>query len=300
MREANSLLRDKLKSYPLYFLPHHLISRIVFKLTRLKIPLKNPAIRWFIRAFNVDMQDAAIQDITRFPDFNAFFTRELRAGARPVCTEIESLASPVDATVSQAGEIEEGRIFQAKGLDYGLTELLGGDEEISRHFINGRFVTLYLSPRDYHRIHMPVSARLISQIYIPGRLYSVAPHTVNSIPRLFARNERLIACFDSAFGPLAMVLVGAINVAAIETVWSGLATPPPKKEIQKIGYKDDEPVTLSKGEEMGRFNMGSTVIVLFNDTVQWKDQLACGVKVKMGEKIGSAKTMADPIISKPA
>ena len=280
---------DRLKSYPLYFVPHHAISRLVFWLTRLRIPLKNLVIRSFIRLFNVDMSDALQQDIKQFEHFNAFFTRELQADARPLCAEKRTIACPVDGKVSQAGRINDGNLFQAKGWNYSLLELLGGDKTLTGELANGYFATLYLSPRDYHRIHMPVSAVLTKQIHVPGRLFSVAPHTVNTIPRLFARNERVIAAFTSEHGPMVMVLVGAINVAAIETVWHGLVTPPAGKEISLWNYDSETAVRLKKGDEMGRFNMGSTVILLFNSSIQWNHNLQNGLQLKMGEKIGSIR-----------
>lgn len=279
-------LSDRLKAYPLYVLPHHFISRIVFKLTRIKSDLKNPVIRWFIKTFNVDMQDSIEQDITRFENFNAFFTRALKDGARAIDQDQQSICSPVDGTVSQAGPIENGRIFQAKGHNYSLNELLGNNPELCKPFENGQFATIYLSPRDYHRIHMPVDGSLKAQVHIPGRLFSVAPHTVNTVPSIFARNERVAAFFETEFGPCAMVLVGAINVAAIETVWHGLITPPAGKQLSEILYNDKPPKSLEKGAEMGRFNMGSTVILLFGKQIKWNDSLNHGQTLRMGEKIG--------------
>lgn len=286
MQNNSSGLSDKLKAYPLYALPHHLISRIVFKLTRIKSDLKNPVIRWFIKTFNVDMQDSIEQDITRFENFNAFFTRALKDGARPIDQDSHSICSPVDGTVSQGGAIENGRIFQAKGHDYSLNELLGNNPELCKPFENGQFVTIYLSPRDYHRIHMPVNGTLTAQVHVPGRLFSVAPHTVNTVPGIFARNERVSAFFDTELGPCAMVLVGAINVAAIETVWHGLVTPPAGKQASEILYNNEQRKSLDKGAEMGRFNMGSTVILLFGNQINWNKDLSNGKTLLMGEKIG--------------
>jgi phosphatidylserine decarboxylase len=278
---------DRLKAWPLYVLPHHWISRVVFRLTRLRTPLKNPAMRAFVRAFDVDMRDAAEPDLRQYPHFNAFFTRALKPGARPLPEDPLAIASPVDGTVSQVGDIRNGRIFQAKNHDYSLLALLGGKAEYAEAFDGGKFATLYLSPRDYHRIHMPVDARLTAQIYVPGRLFSVVPHTVNTVPGLFARNERVVAIFDSACGPMAMILVGAINVAAIETVWSGLVTPPPRKGIKDITFVKDTAPDLARGDEMGRFNMGSTVIVLFGNNVAWLPELQTGAKIRMGQAIAS-------------
>ena len=275
---------DFLKAWSLYFLPHHAVSRIVFWLTRLKTPMKDPVIRWFIKAFDVEMQDAVEQDVSRFEHFNAFFTRALKSEARPVCNDPNAVVSPVDGTVSQAGPIENGRVFQAKGRDYSLLELLGGDEARAAPFMNGSFTTIYLSPRDYHRIHMPLAGTLQAETHVPGRLFSVAPHTVNNVPRLFARNERVVAFYDSEAGPLAMAFVGAINVAAIETVASGLITPPAGKKISTREFGTDGP-TFARGAETARFNMGSTVILLSAQKLQWRDGFVTGEKVKMGEKI---------------
>ncbi len=286
MSQKSASFSDRIKSYPLYFLPHHAISRVVYKLTRLETQVAQPVIHWFIKQFDVDMSDAKTPDIKQFKSFNAFFTRSLKCDVRPIATKEGDVASPVDGRVSQAGNITTGRIFQAKGQDYSLEELLGGRSELTDKLQNGHFSTLYLSPSDYHRIHMPLAGTLISQIYIPGRLFSVAPHTVRTVPRLFARNERVVALFQTAQGPMAMVLVGAINVAAIETVWSGLVTPPKGKSIVSQTYLKEEQATLEAGDEMGRFNMGSTVILILGEEVRWIPELLEGKKIRMGEKIG--------------
>ena len=285
--QKEARFKDYLKSWPLYLVPHHLVSRLIFALTRIKTPLKNPVLRWFIRHFGVDMSEAVESNPTKFKSFNAFFTREIRPELRPIAMEREVIASPVDGAVSQAGLIDDGRIFQAKGHDYSALELLGGFPELAQEFTQGSFTTLYLSPRDYHRIHMPLDGTLREMVYVPGRLFSVAPHTVRTVPRLFARNERVAAIFDTEFGPMAMVLVGAINVAAIETVWAGLVTPPKGSRISRTHYGVDRPAPfLRKGEEMGRFNMGSTVILLFADRkVTWNGDLLPGSPVRMGRGI---------------
>ncbi len=218
--------------------------------------------------------------------FNEFFTRELKPGLRPVDPTPNSVVSPVDGCVSQLGKIEVDQIFQAKGRNYTALDLLGGRESDAAPFVDGQYATLYLSPRDYHRMHMPISGQLQSMHYVPGRLFSVAPHTVRVVPRLFARNERVVAIFDTQAGKLAMVLVGAINVAAIETVWAGLVTPPNSKEIVYRDYQDEECISLEKGREMGRFNMGSTVILLMEKGMLWQPELTEGSAVRMGELIG--------------
>ncbi len=255
-------LTDYLKSGSLYFLPHHAVSRVAFKLTRIESPLVPRAITIFSKAFGVDLEQAINPDPTSYKTFNEFFTRELKAGARPITDS--KITSPVDGTISQLGRVIDGKIVQAKGVNYSLNQLLGGNASRTKQFANGQFITIYLSPKDYHRIHMPCSGKLLEQTHIPGRLFSVAKHTVNTIKGIFARNERIVALFETEYGPMAMVLVGAINVAAIETVWDGLITPPKGKIITDKDYSDQD-INLNKGEEMGRFNMGSTVILVFAD-----------------------------------
>ncbi|MGM0563396.1 MAG: archaetidylserine decarboxylase [Pseudomonadota bacterium] len=281
-----STFKDYAKSLPLYPLPHHLISRLVFWATRQRTALKNPLGRLFIRIFGIDLSEAEGERIEDYDTFNAFFTRALKAGARPIAEGQRVLASPVDGTVSQSGRIRDGRLFQAKGRYYSALELLGGDPDLAARFAEGRFATLYLSPKDYHRIHMPTDGVLQQMVYVPGRLFSVAGHTVRTVPRLFARNERVVTVFETAHGPVAMVLVGAINVAAIETVWAGLITPGRGRSIHTFDYAEDQAPRLAKGEEMGRFNMGSTVILLTGPNVQWDFGFSADAPVKMGQAIG--------------
>ncbi|MES9971729.1 MAG: archaetidylserine decarboxylase, partial [Candidatus Thiodiazotropha sp.] len=208
---------------------------------------------------------------------------------RPVTQESHQIASPADGTLSQAGDIEAGFLFQAKGHDYSLLELLGGDLEMSRMFEDGNFATIYLSPRDYHRLHMPLGGSLKRMLHVPGRLFSVNETTCRQVPRLFARNERVICLFETEFGPMAMILVGAIFVSSIETVWAGTVTPV-RQRVSSWDYAPQtEPaaIDLDKGEEMGRFNMGSTVILLFpKDAVEWTEDLTSGSVVRMGQMIG--------------
>ncbi len=266
--------------------PHHLISRIVFTITRMQGPWVKLLIIWFIRKFKVDMSEAQYgDDLNLYETFNEFFTRPLKDGIRPVVTGINTLASPADGTVSQAGGIKKGLIFQAKGHQYTTLQLLGGDEEMAKMFENGKFATIYLAPYNYHRLHMPTDARLYKTIHVPGRLFSVAPWTVEAIPRIFARNERVVCLFNTRAGPLAMVLVGAMNVAAIETVWSGLITPPKGKKVTSSDFSHTTK-RYQKGDEMGRFNMGSTVILLTGPKVTWLSKLKQGNTVKVGELIG--------------
>lgn len=281
---THARLRDRLRAGLLACLPQHAVSRLTMKLTRLHTRAKDPVVRWFIRRFGVDMSEAADPDPAAYPTFNAFFTRALRAGARPLAGDAHTPVSPVDGRVSQAGTIQAGRLFQAKGIDYALQDLLGGDPGDAGRFAGGSFATLYLAPGDYHRIHMPLAGRLLRMVHVPGRLYSVAPWTVTTIPGLFARNERVFALFETGRGPLGLVLVGAINVAAIETIWAGLVTPPRGHSVLRTDYPADGPA-LSRGSEMGRFNMGSTVIVLTPRGVALDAVPPAGHRIRVGEAL---------------
>ena len=278
---------DHLKSWALYPLPQHAISRLTYRVTRIRAPwFKNALIRWFADTYQVEWTEARYQRPEDYPDFNAFFTRELRAGARPLEGGATTIVSPADGHISQLGNIDGDAVLQAKGHSFSVVDLLGGDERRAAPFRDGHFVTVYLSPRDYHRVHMPLGGSLRETVYVPGRLFSVATHTVRTVPRLFARNERLVTLFDSDAGPMAVVLVGAINVAAIETVWSGLVTPPPKPDVE-VKHMAQAGIALTRGAEMGRFNMGSTVIVLFGKSrVAWLDSLAAEQPVRMGQALG--------------
>ncbi|MGB5833006.1 MAG: archaetidylserine decarboxylase [Thiohalocapsa sp.] len=272
-----------------YLLPQHLLSGVVFRLTRLRLgPVTSLLIRAFIWAFRVDMDEAMAPNPAAYPNFNAFFTRALREGARTVDLAPNKVISPVDGAVSQIGRIESGRLFQAKGRDFGCDELLGGDRELAACFDGGLFATLYLSPRDYHRIHMPLDGRLRSTIHVPGRLFSVNPTTAAAVPRLFARNERLVCLFETALGPIALVLVGAIFVGSIETTWSGRVTPPRGRSIKRTPA-DQAMVPFQRGAELGRFNMGSTVVVLLPpNTAVWNPELAPGTAVSCGRPLALA------------
>lgn len=280
---------DWAKALPLYVLPQHALSRLLMWVTRRRwAPFKNVSIRWFIHQYGVDMTEAADPNPASYPTFNAFFTRPLRRNARPLPSEPEAVVCPSDGTVSHHGDIQDGTLIQAKSREYGLLELLGGDEEAARDFQNGHYLTVYLSPSDYHRVHMPATGELLSMTHIPGRLFSVAPFTVRTVPRLFARNERIVARFSTRHGPMALVLVGAIGVGSIETVWHGTVTPPRGRRIRQWEYADRAPVALARGVEMGRFNMGSTVIALFGGgQVSWAERLRPGLKLRMGETVAS-------------
>jgi phosphatidylserine decarboxylase len=277
--------QQKLLKMLFYIMPHHAISRVVYFVTRLQGPQVKPLINWFVKKYGVDMSEAYEPEIEYYPTFNEFFTRALKPGIRPIPPGDNTLACPADGTVSEAGAIRAGAILQAKGQGYSVLELLGGDKAMAAEFGDGRFATIYLAPYNYHRMHMPLDAKLIRMIHIPGRLFSVAPWTVREIPRIFARNERLACYFKTAAGPMVMVLVGAINVAAIETVWSGLVTPPRGRKISEFDYSHTRKV-IAKGAEMGRFNMGSTVILLTQGNVEWLPHISAGQTVQMGQLIG--------------
>jgi phosphatidylserine decarboxylase len=217
-------------------------------------------IRWFVRRYGVDMSEAADPDITHYRTFNDFFTRALKPGARPIAGE--DLVCPVDGAISQFGPIERGQIFQAKGHDYSSTALVGGDAALAAQFDNGSFATLYLSPKDYHRVHMPCDGRLLRMIHVPGALFSVNPLTARGVPGLFARNERVVCVFEGARGPFVLALVGATIVGSMATVWHGVVNPPRVRQLREWRYTD-QTVTLKQGQEMGRFLLGSTVVMLF-------------------------------------
>jgi phosphatidylserine decarboxylase len=277
-----------------YLLPHHLLSRLMYQVTRSRWGwLKDLMIRMVIRLYRVDMSEAAAPDPSRYASFNDFFTRALRPDARPLPPDPAAVLCPADGALSQAGQIRDGRIFQAKGRDYSLEELLGGDKDWAQRFAGGAFATIYLSPRDYHRVHMPVAGELKRMVYVPGRLFSVNPATTRLVPRLFARNERVVSLFEGESGPLAVILVGAIFVASMDTVWQDNVAPG-SRQIRSWDYPHGkQPVRLARGEEMGRFNMGSTVILLFpRDQMVWSDTLAPGAQVRMGEEIGTFRPAA--------
>ncbi|MCV2884412.1 archaetidylserine decarboxylase [Aestuariibacter sp. AA17] len=249
-----------------YLMPKHAISRLVGALAAAEAgSLTTNLIKIFIKHYKVDMSEAKQSDAEDFPTFNAFFTRELKEDARPMKASEQQLAYPVDGTISQLGDIRFDTIFQAKGHDYSLTTLLGGDNKIAEPFKNGKFATIYLSPRDYHRIHMPVDGKLTDMIYVPGELFSVNPLTTENVPGLFARNERVVSIFETPYGKMAMVLVGATIVASIETAWAGTVTPPAGKNVTHWSYPMDceGAVSLKKGEEMGLFKLGSTIVACF-------------------------------------
>ena len=280
---------ERIKASLFRILPHHLISRIVFRLTRVRTPYVHYPIRAFIHHFEVDMSEAAEPDPKSYATFNDFFVRQLRPGARTIDDASDALVCPADGRISQIGELNGDDIVQAKARSFSALSLLGGSAQRSAPFEGGKFCTIYLSPRDYHRVHMPCAGSLSEMVHVPGRLFTVAPFATRTIPGLFARNERVAALFETDTGPMAVVLVGAINVAAIETIWAGLITPPKGKEIRVTQYRDvKSPLHIGRGEEMGRFNMGSTVILLFPPgTVAWDERLGEQSPVRMGDRIGT-------------
>ena len=280
--------KEALTTLPQYILPHHFLSGIMAKFTHSEIVVwKNFMINLIIKIYGVNMSESKEQDLNNFASFNHFFTRELKDEVRPVTTEPNAIACPADGAVSQAGIIEQGQIFQAKGKSFSATELLGGDEDRAKPFEDGFFSTIYLSPKDYHRLHMPIKGTLTKMVHIPGRLFSVNTATTKSVPGLFARNERVVCLFDTEAGPMALILVGAIFVSSIETTWHGVVTPPTIESVRTWQYQENAPV-IDKGEEMGRFNMGSTIIVLFGkDKIQWEENFKADKLVNLGEKIGT-------------
>lgn len=269
-----------------YLIPQHLLSRLVGMIAASEVRwIKNTFINFFISKFGINMNEAKRKSADEFSCFNDFFTRELEEGARTIAEGDNQIVSPADGAISQLGKIENGRIFQAKGQDYSLIELLGGNTERAEEFMGGEFATIYLSPKDYHRVHMPVTGTLREMVYVPGDLFSVNKTTAENVPRLFSRNERLVCIFDTEQGPMAMVLVGAMIVAAIETVWAGLITPP-KRELKVTDFTNPQRITIEKGEEMGRFLLGSTVVLCFGkDRMHWQPELQADSPLRMGESI---------------
>jgi phosphatidylserine decarboxylase len=280
-------VKDKIFISFQHIAPQHLLSRIVGWFADCEIEsIKNFLIKHFINYFDVNMAEAAETDYTKYQSFNKFFTRALVDGVRPLA-EGHNIISPADGAISQLGHIQEGRILQAKGQHYSALELLGGNKALADHFTNGIFTTIYLSPRDYHRVHAPLSGTLCDMIYVPGDLFSVNTTTACHVPRLFARNERLITVFDTEVGKVAVILVGAMIVAGIETVWTGQIAPPTKNVIT-LFEKNPRETHLQKGDELGRFKLGSTVVMLFQKgKVCLNDNLAASTPIQMGETLAS-------------
>nr|VFK67751.1 MAG: phosphatidylserine decarboxylase [Candidatus Kentron sp. UNK]VFK73083.1 MAG: phosphatidylserine decarboxylase [Candidatus Kentron sp. UNK] len=286
-------IADHIKAIPQYLYPQHLLSRLMGKAMRIRaLRIKDRQIRWFIRHYGVDMEEALSPDPLSYGNFNDFFTRALAPDARPIAAGNDQVISPADGRISALGTIDGSKMLQAKGREYTVPKLLSGNaldgDTFAAPFQNGQFVTIYLSPRDYHRVHLPVAGRPRGMRYVPGRLFSVNPATTRVIPRLFTRNERVAMVFDTKKGPLGLVMVGAIFVGSIETAWAGAITPSYGQPVSLWEYdRARHPeLTFRQGQEIARFNMGSTVILLFPDTVNLAATLQPGARVRMGESIG--------------
>ena len=276
----------KLSSAAQYLLPHRLLSHLANRLAYSKTPwVKHRFIHTILANFDVNLSEAANPDPDSYESFNAFFTRALKPGARTPDADPRTLILPADGKVSQCGKIEHGRIFQAKGHDYTVTELLG-DAGLAKAYANGEFMNIYLSPRDYHRVHMPWSGTLTETLHVPGRLFSVSPGTVNNVPRLFARNERLVCHFDTDFGPMCSVMVGAMLVSGVETVWNGVNIPEYASKPKRIDFRGRN-IRLERFAEMARFNYGSTVILLFPEGKVQLDAFDHQAPTVLGRRMGS-------------
>jgi phosphatidylserine decarboxylase len=278
---------DRIKVLPQYVLPKQALTSLAGRVAGAKGgAMTTRLIRWFVAKYGVDMAEAENADIAAYPSFNEFFTRALRPGVRPLADA--DFVCPVDGAISQFGAIDEHQILQAKGHTFTTAQLVGGDEQLAARFAHGSFANLYLSPKDYHRIHMPCDGRLTRMIYVPGALFSVNPTTARGVPGLFARNERVVCVFESAqHGPFVMVLVGATIVGSMATVWHGMVNPPRLPQLTEWTYDGDQ-VVLRKGEEMGRFLLGSTVVMLFQrDTISFNAQWAPERAVRLGEMMGN-------------
>lgn len=270
--------------------PQHLLSRLIGKVAASTNPaLKNFIVKKFIAQYAVNMTEAKNPKAEDYTSFNDFFTRELKPGSRAIAQAHDAIVCPADGAISALGGINNGSLLQAKGKSFSLLNLLGGDNERARPFAEGQFATVYLSPKDYHRVHMPVSGTLTEMVFIPGKLFSVNQTTSENIPELFARNERVVCIFTTALGPMAVVLVGAMIVASIETTWAGVIAPSKNKMFTRDYRSEKNEIHIEKGQEMGRFKLGSTAIVLFGPGVMaWSQDQTAGTVVRMGEQIGAA------------
>jgi phosphatidylserine decarboxylase len=267
-----------------YLAPQHALSRLGGKIAECQWKWwRNWVIRKFIKCYGVDMSIAQKEHIEDYPNFNSFFTRLLKPEARPIVQESHAIACPVDGSISQIGRIQQDTLLQAKGFHFQLHNLLGGASHLAHAFEDGYFATLYLSPKDYHRVHMPLSGHLTETVYIPGKLFSVNPLTTHTVPALFARNERLVCFFETAAGPMAVILVGAMLVASINTVWSSTFN-----SRTVTNFRPKQPILLERGAELGHFKLGSTVIVLFaKEAIEWNQSLQENSTVQMGQWFGS-------------
>ena len=278
----------RLFAYVQYLLPKYWLTAIIYRVARVRhTGFKNFLITRFVRLYDVETDDILLQLPDDFATFNDFFIRELRIDARPIDADPDSIVSPVDGTVSQAGRLRATAILQAKGIEYSLDDLLATNLDEARAFADGRFATIYLAPYNYHRIHAPVAGTLVAGSYVPGDLFSVNAATAENIRGLFRRNERLILNFETANGPAAVILVGAMNVGSITTPWTGEIRPRHSGIVESIEL-GDEPITVSKGDLLGWFNMGSTVIVLLPEgSAEWNDKMTAGSTLQMGQAIGT-------------
>ncbi len=280
---------DRFAVFLQYLLPKQALTAFAgFVASRERGWITTALIRWFVGKYQVNMAEAANPDITAYPTFNAFFTRALKPGARPLAQA--ALVCPVDGAISQLGALDRDQIFQAKGHHYSTTALVGGDAALAAHYQDGHFATIYLSPKDYHRIHMPADGRLTRMIYVPGQLFSVNPVTARGVPGLFARNERVVCVFESARGPFVLVLVGATIVGSMATVWHGVVNPPRSKAVREWHYpaSGQPEIVLKQGDEMGRFLLGSTVVMLFpKGPLRFNPAWAHGASVRLGEAMAS-------------
>ncbi len=282
-------MNDRLFITLQHLAPQHLLTHAAGWLANCAwAPLRVPFVQWFVRRYQVDMSEACVSDPQQYRTFNEFFTRALKDGARPIAGDDDTLACPADGAISQLGPITGDTLLQAKGRDFSLTALLGGDATMAEQFRDGSFVTVYLSPRDYHRVHMPLAGTLTRMIHVPGKLFSVNQVTAEHVDSLFARNERVVCCFDTAQGPMALVLVGAMIVGSVDTVWAGQVCPG-RARSSDIDYRDHvPPVQISRGDEMGRFKLGSTVIAVFGPGMaSLAASLAAGDAVRMGQALGT-------------
>ena len=277
---------DKILASLQDLLPQHFLTALVHRLMRSEIAwLKNGLITVISSVAGVDWGEAISTELDDYPSFNAFFTRELLPGARPLDPDPAALLSPCDGRVSAIGQLRGDALLQAKRQTYSLSRLLGNDPACAL-LEDGLYCTLYLAPADYHRVHMPLDGELQRMVYVPGKLYSVAPRYVREIPNLFALNERVVSVFETALGPVAVVLVGAMLVAGIDTVWADSVTPAEMPVLSRHEYPPGE-IRLARGAEMGRFNMGSTVIVVApRNSVEWREDLAAGSAIRVGERLG--------------
>lgn len=285
---SEASLSDRLKAGLVWLLPTRALSALMFRVAQVRNKaFKNAFTRWFAHKYGVELGEAERTRIDDYEHFNDFFTRALKPGARPQPASAKLFSCPVDGAISQLGAIRNDSLLQAKGHDYSVAALLA-DPELARSYRNGSFCTIYLAPHNYHRVHMPCDGKLRSWAYVPGRLFSVNPSTARAVPGLFARNERMVAVFDTQFGPLALVMVGAIIVGGIETVWNGRLTPPYQRHAAPTYYQPMQPLQLARGAELGRFHLGSTVILLAPPkSLSWDVALVAGQAVRLGQPLAT-------------